>query len=76
MSVNELSLVIMACMFYTYTDPNTPTQTARIVGWTVMYMITAIIIMNIIVLWTLKIKYWRKDIKTLIQYFKTVCYFS
>ena len=63
MIINEWSLVLLSWMFYPFTDINISEDKAERLGWTILSIITMIIIMNMAVLWLLKIKSWCGDIK-------------
>jgi hypothetical protein len=70
MTINETTLVVISWLFYFYVSIDTDTQKIATIGWVILFMIVAVVVLNIWVLWTLKIVSWSKNIKSLIQSYR------
>ena len=55
MNINEIALVVIGMFFFKFAEPETDQNKQLLLGWIVIGIIFSIILLNIIVLWTLKI---------------------
>jgi hypothetical protein len=63
MNINETSLVAWGVFFFMFAEPDTNINRLLLLGWTVIGIILAVILMNILVLWFLKIKMTMQNIR-------------
>jgi cysteine-rich repeat protein len=62
MNINEFSLISWGIFFFMFAEPDTNADRLLLLGWAVIGIIIWVILMNILVLWFLKIKMIRKNI--------------
>ena len=63
MNINEISFVVIGIFFFNFGEPNSNYDQLNILGWTVIAIILFVIIVNLIVLWIIKILKIRQDFK-------------
>lgn len=65
MLINETWLVVITVMFYAYVKPNPDTTQSESIGWAIIIIIISDVILNMVVLWYLKIRGWIKMLNKL-----------
>ena len=54
MNINESSFIVVGVFFYFFAEPESNEDRALVLGWCVIGIITAVILLNVVVLWVLK----------------------
>jgi len=62
MNINEAMLIVIGVFFFIFAEPDTNDNRLLILGWCVIGVIVLVMVMNILVIWTLKIKMIKKEI--------------
>lgn len=47
MTINETTLVVISWLFYFYVSIDTDTQKIATIGWVILFMIVAVVVLNI-----------------------------
>jgi hypothetical protein len=67
MNINEISLIAWGWFFFIFAEPDSDTQRIEILGWTVIGIIVSVILLNVVVLWALKVLLIKRDIAEFIE---------
>ena len=62
MNLNELSFVVIGSIFFAFIEPTSDSQRKNILGWIVIAIILSVTMINISVIWVLKILLIRKEL--------------
>jgi cysteine-rich repeat protein len=69
MDINEITLTIWGAFFFAFSEPIEDARMSELFGWCIIGLILAVVMMNILVLWYMKISMIRKDI---LEYFSSM----
>jgi cysteine-rich repeat protein len=67
MNINEITLTICGVFFFIFSKPEQNADKSELLGWVVIGLIMGVVMLNIFVLWWLKLSMTIKDIKEYVQ---------